>query len=331
MGTEESSAESWHLNFRNKMSSWWRRNLTWRTLGLLLLCQLVSIVMAFMGFSSSLIAKLGVDAPASQGIFTYLSLALVYGSILVYRNQKPMVSWYWYLLLGFLDSQSLFLYNTSFHFTSITSVTMLQSFSIAWVIVLTWFFLGSRYSLWQFFGAALCVLGLGLLILSDVGVGGGGASRTLFGDMIVIAGTLLFALSNVGEEFCVKNKDRVEMLAMIGAYGLLIVALAAYTLSSFTLYSLFSFVLQMSGATMYNLSTPASNMWVVIIQIFFYHQQVGWLYYVSFAIVVTGLVMYSTNEKDPVSISNAKDSKYNAEYQALDNEDGTSRIQLWVS
>ncbi|XP_055961406.1 uncharacterized protein LOC126677269 isoform X3 [Mercurialis annua] len=264
------------------------------------------------------------------------------------------VSWYWYLLLGFLDSQSLFLYNTSFHFTSITSVTMLQSFSIAWVIVLTWFFLGSRYSLWQFFGAALCVLGLGLLILSDVGVGGGGASRTLFGDMIVIAGTLLFALSNVGEEFCVKNKDRVEMLAMIGAYGLLvsivqiyiaesksfqsvelsadiIVALAAYTLSSFTLYSLFSFVLQMSGATMYNLSTPASNMWVVIIQIFFYHQQVGWLYYVSFAIVVTGLVMYSTNEKDPVSISNAKDSKYNAEYQALDNEDGTSRIQLWVS
>ncbi|XP_055961407.1 uncharacterized protein LOC126677271 isoform X3 [Mercurialis annua] len=317
---------SCNLNLSNKMRSWWRRNLTWRTLCLLLLGQLVSILLALMSFSSSLIANLGVDAPVAQGTFTYLSLALVYGSILIYRNQKPMVSWYWYLLLGFLDVQAIFLYNKSYQFTSITSVTLLQSFSIAWVIIFTWFFLGTRYSLWQFFGAALCVLGFGLLILSDVGIGGGGASRTLFGDMIVIAGTLFFAFSNVGEEFCVKNNDRVEMLAMIGAYGFLIIALAAYTVLTFTIYSIFSFVLEMSGATMYSLCFPTSNTWIVIIQICFYHQQVGWLYYLAFAIVVTGLVIYSTNEKDHVS--DAEDVKYNAEYHALDTENGASRNQF---
>jgi drug/metabolite transporter (DMT)-like permease len=39
---------------------------------------------------------------------------------------------------------------------------------------MTWIFLGTRYSLWQIFGVALGVLGLGLVLLSDAGVGGGG-------------------------------------------------------------------------------------------------------------------------------------------------------------
>jgi hypothetical protein len=33
----------------------------------------------------------GVDAPCSQTLFGYLSLALVYGSVLLYRRQKLLV------------------------------------------------------------------------------------------------------------------------------------------------------------------------------------------------------------------------------------------------
>lgn len=43
-----------------------------------------------------------------------------------------------------------------------------------WAIILTWFFLGTRYSMWQLIGAALSILGLGLVMLSDAGVAGGG-------------------------------------------------------------------------------------------------------------------------------------------------------------
>ena len=64
--------------------------------------------------------------------------------------------------------------NKAFQYSSITSVTLLDCWTIAWVILLTWFLLGTRYSLWQFLGAALCVLGLGLVLISDAGVGGGG-------------------------------------------------------------------------------------------------------------------------------------------------------------
>lgn len=64
--------------------------------------------------------------------------------------------------------------NKAYQYSSITSVTLLDCWTIPWVIILTWIFLGTRYSIWQFFGAALCILGLVLVLLSDAGVGGGG-------------------------------------------------------------------------------------------------------------------------------------------------------------
>ncbi|MFS8019493.1 putative solute carrier family 35 member SLC35F1/F2/F6 [Helianthus anomalus] len=50
-----------------------------------------------------------------------------------------------------------------------------------------------------FLGAALCVSGLCLVLLSDSGVGGGGGTNPVLGDALVIAGTCFFAFSNVGE------------------------------------------------------------------------------------------------------------------------------------
>ncbi|XP_043815444.1 solute carrier family 35 member F2 isoform X2 [Manihot esculenta] len=276
--------------------NWWRSQATLRILFLLLLGQLVSFVLALCSFTSSLVANLGVDAPITQSIFNYFALALVYGSILIYKRQKIQLSWYWYLLLAFADVQGNYLVNKAYQFTSLTSVTLLDCWTIAWAIVLTWFFLGTRYSIWQLFGAAICVVGLGLVLLSDAGVGGEDGSKPLLGDSLVIAGTLFFACSNVGEEFCVKKKDRIEVVSMLGFFGMLvslvelsifelkslesvswsadiILAIAGYTLSLFMFYTLVPFVLKLSGATMFNLSLLTSDMWAVVFRIFFYRQE----------------------------------------------------------
>ncbi|KAK6942616.1 Solute carrier family 35 member SLC35F1/F2/F6, partial [Dillenia turbinata] len=281
----------------------------------------------------------GVDAPLTQSFFTYLSLALVYGSILLYRRRKLLIPLYWYALLGFVDVQGNYLVNKAYQYSSITSVTILDCWTVAWVIILTWVFLGTRYTLWQFVGAGLCLLGLCLVLLSDAGIGGGGGSRPLLGDMLVIGGTIFFALSNVGEEICVKKKDRVEVVAMIGIFGLLvsvieisilerknlesikwsaeiILAFCGYALSTFAFYTLAPFVLKLSGATMFNLSILTSDMWAVVIRIFIYEQEVDWLYYVCFAIVSIGLVIYSRGEKQPVP-GNAEDANDNSEEAAL--------------
>ncbi|XP_061340305.1 uncharacterized protein LOC133286829 isoform X3 [Gastrolobium bilobum] len=301
----------------------WRSHATLRVLGLILLGQLVSFSIALMSLSSSLIAQLGVDAPLTQSLSTYASLALVYGSILLYRHHKPLVSWYWYLLLGFVDVQGNYL--------------------------------GTRYSLWQLSGAALCVLGLCLVILSDTWVGGGGGSRPILGDVLVIAGTLFYGISNVGEEFCVKRKDQVEVVSMLGLYGFLVtivevsvielktlesvkwstdivLAFVGYALSSFMLYTFAPFVLKLSGAAMFNLSLLTSDMWAVVFKVFLYHQEVDWLYFLSFALVVIGLIVYSATEKDTAIPAPAtEDGNLNTQYQMLHDESTVSENGSFAS
>ena len=66
----------------------------------------------------------------------------------------------------------------AYQYSSITSVTLLDCWTIPWVIILTWLVLGTRYSLWQFLGAALCVVGLGLVLLSDSTESSGGNCYT---------------------------------------------------------------------------------------------------------------------------------------------------------
>ena len=80
------------------------------------------------------------------------------------------------LISRFLDLLALILdaVNKAFQFTSISSVTLLDCCAIPCAIVFTWVFLGTRYSVWQLFGASLCVLGLGLMLLSDAEMAGGG-------------------------------------------------------------------------------------------------------------------------------------------------------------
>ncbi|WJX79485.1 hypothetical protein P8452_62598 [Trifolium repens] len=292
------------MDWTTMRSNCWSSIPTLKVIGILFLGQLLSFSIALMSITSSLIAQFGVDAPLTQSLFTYGSLALVYGSILLYRHQKPLVSWYWYLLLGFADAQGCYLVIKAYQYSSITSVTLLDCWVVPWVILLTWIFLGTRYSLWQLGGGTLCVLGLSLVLLSDTWDGSdGGGSKTLLGDVLVIVGTVFYAISNVGEEFCVKNKDRIEVVTMIGVYGFLVTAIevsilelktlesikwsadivlafAGYGVSSFLFYSLAPFVLKLSGSTMFNLSLLTSDMWAVVFRVFFYHEK--WIGCTSF-------------------------------------------------
>ena len=136
--------QSFGMNWSVFNSSWWRNHETKKTLYLLFLGQVVSSTLALMSFTSSLIASLGnssknsfqisgflncffgspiliccfcffcngsvgVNAPLSLGIFVYLSLGLVYGSILLYRRQGLRVSRYepFFILLLFLWKHAL--------------------------------------------------------------------------------------------------------------------------------------------------------------------------------------------------------------------------------
>ncbi|AQK86256.1 Solute carrier family 35 member F1 [Zea mays] len=325
----------------------------WSLLLVLLLGQLVAFSMAASSFASSLIANLGVDAPLTQSFLAYLLLTLVYVPIVLRRRQKLQIAWYWYLALAFFDVQGNYLVVKAYQYSYITSVTLLDCWTVVWVVMLTWYALGTRYSLWQFVGAGTCVAGLALVLLSDAKSQDEQDPKKipLLGDALVIAGTVGFAFSNVGEEYCVKKKDRVEVVAMLGLFGLLISTaqmypqkfiisyitcianwhdllislFAGFAVAIFVFYTVAPFVLKMSGATLFNLSLLTSDMWAVAIRVLFYQQEINRLYYLAFAVVAIGLIIYSLNDRSSDD-ETAGSTEAPAQYQQLPIEDNSTRI-----
>ncbi|KDP42859.1 hypothetical protein JCGZ_23801 [Jatropha curcas] len=295
---------------------------TKKTLVGLALGQFLSLLITSTGFSSSELAKRGINAPTSQSLLNYVLLAIVYGSIMLYRRKALKAKWYYYVILALVDVEANFLVVKAYQYTSLTSVMLLDCWSIPAVMVLTWLFLHTKYRYKKIAGVVVCVAGLVMVVFSDVHAGDrSGGSNPRKGDALVIAGATLYAVSNVSEEFLVKNADRVELMSLLGIFGAIISAIqisilernelksihwsagaalpfVGFSVAMFLFYSFVPVLLKMTGSTMLNLSLLTSDMWSVLIRIFAYHEKVDWRYYVAFAAVVIGLVIYSGGDKE---------------------------------
>ncbi|XP_015692884.1 solute carrier family 35 member F2-like isoform X2 [Oryza brachyantha] len=264
----------------------------WNMLFLVFLGQLVSFSMAVCSFVTSEISSLGADARLTQSFFSYLLLALVYGAILLHRQQKLLIPWYWYLALVFIDVQGNCLAIKAYHYSYITSVNLLNCCTIPWVMILTRFALGTRYSFWQFVGAGTCMAGLALVLLSDSNYSDmqDASKRPLWGDALIIAATFCFAFSNVGEEYCVKNKDKIEFVAMLGILGMLVTGIQ---LSLFERKNIEAINWSPTMISLFIGFAVASLVFSTITPCVL---KVNWLYYLAYAVVPIGLIIYSMNE-----------------------------------
>ncbi|XP_042058279.1 solute carrier family 35 member F1-like [Salvia splendens] len=288
----------------------------------LALGQFLSLLITSTGFSSSELANRGINAPTSQSFLNYVLLVIVYGSLLLYRRKPLKAKWYYYILLGLVDVEANFLVVKAYQYTSITSVMLLDCWTIPCVLFLTRFFLKTKYRFRKFIGIAICVAGLVTVVFSDVHAADRSrGSGPLKGDLLVIAGATLYGVSNVSEEFFVKSADRVELMAFLGIFGAIISAIqisllerhelksihwssgatlpfVGFSLAMFVFYSGVPVLLKMSGSTMLNLSLLTSDMWSVLIRIFIYHEKVDWMYFVAFAAVTLGLIVYSVGDEN---------------------------------
>ncbi|XP_062194059.1 uncharacterized protein LOC133897362 [Phragmites australis] len=283
----------------------------------LALGQFVSLLITSTSFSSSELARRGVNAPTSQSLLNYILLALVYGGTLIYKRRHLTIKWYYYLILGIIDVEANYIVVKAFQYTSLTSVMLLDIWAIPCVIVLTWIFLKTKYGLRKFIGVGVCVAGVILAVFSDVHASGRAKGpNPLKGDLLVIGGSTLYAVSNVTEEYFVKKSNRVEVMAMLGVFGAIISGIQisilerqelrsthwnagailpfiGFALAMFLFYSTVPIILKICGATMLNISLLTSDMWAVLIRIFAYHEKVDWMYFVAFAGTAAGLVIYS--------------------------------------
>ncbi|KAL0663047.1 hypothetical protein Bca4012_099884 [Brassica carinata] len=156
-----------------------------------------------------------------------------------------------------------------------TSVMLLDCWAIPCVLVLTWVFLKTRYSLMKISGVVVCILGVVMVVFSDVHVGDRSGGRDpVKGDFLVIAAATLYAISNTSERL---------FLDLIHRSIFERDALTAIHWSTWAT----------NGTAMFTLSLLTSDMWAVLIRIFAYHEKVDWLYYLAFATTAIGLIIYS--------------------------------------
>lgn len=116
-----------------------------------------------------------------------------------YRHFTPFDRPWRYALIGIVDLEANYVVVKAYQYTNMTSVQLLDCFTILFVLVLSFVVLGSRPGLWQFIGAVIAVGGLSLLIVLDAD----GQSRSseapnvVLGDALCIVSSALYALSNV--------------------------------------------------------------------------------------------------------------------------------------
>ncbi|XP_032646593.1 solute carrier family 35 member F2 isoform X3 [Chelonoidis abingdonii] len=225
--------------------------------------------------------------------------------------------WWKYILLALVDVEANYTIVKAYQYTTLTSVQLLDCFGIPVLMALSWFILRARYRLIHFIAVAVCLLGVGAMVGADILAGrqNGEGSDVVVGDVLVLLGASLYAVSNVSEEYIVKNLSRVEFLGMVGLFGTFISGLqlaivertdiahiqwnwkiallfVAFALCMFGLYSFMPVVIKVTSATSVNLGILTADLYSLFFGLFLFGYQFSGLYLLSFVVIMVGFVLY---------------------------------------
>jgi solute carrier family 35 protein F1/2 len=284
-------------------------------------------------------------------------------------------NWLSFAALAVLDVEANTLVTKAYQFTSLTSVTLLDCFTIPSVMLLSWVVLRSRYRSGHFAGAACCIAGLAVLLLGDVrnsvgmpaatvlvgtssegsttaaspgamgedlpGVSGASqhylldsnsssrsssgtsssvGSAPLLGDLLVLAGAVLYGVSNVTQELLLADVSVTKLLAFLGMFGAVVsgvqawllerqvlltahwlqpsvaAPMAGFALAMFFFYSAVPGVLILGGAAVLNLSLLTSDAWSALARVVWFggfQGSTAAYFAASLVLVAGGITLYA--------------------------------------
>ena len=222
----------------------------WRTaLQIVAHGQACSALTALTGATATLLAARGVAAPTALSAPMYMLLASLWcgrfaraaPAATQNATAKPKRTavreagaW---LLLAVVDVEANACVVLAYSYTTLTSVMLLDCFTIPCVMVLSRVALKARYERAHVAGAGLCAVGVLATVLSDVAPAAWGGPprsadddargapsprRRLIGDLLALGGAALYAASNVAQELLVKERGPAQLLARLGAAGALV-------------------------------------------------------------------------------------------------------------
>jgi solute carrier family 35 protein F1/2 len=249
-------------------------------------------------------------------------------------NRPPHMIWY--IISAVLDVEANFLVILAYNYTSITSVMLLDCFTIPCAMFFSYICLGCSYRYKHIIGVIICLLGLSCIIINDSlqqqqqQKQEDDSSNPVLGDILCLCGAILYAASNILQEFLVKFHNREEYLGKLGLFGIIIAVIQfmivdfpslettnnnnnniftltmIFTMIGFILCLNFMYInttifLQSNDAILFNLSLLTSDVYAVIFTYFYEGYLVSWLYFIAFSLVIIGLILYHI-EKPPFEI-----------------------------
>ncbi|NWV07200.1 S35F2 protein, partial [Ptilonorhynchus violaceus] len=297
---------------------------TWHIWKTIILGQMVSLFICGTAVTSQYLAeKYQVNTPMLQSFISYSLLLLVYTTMLAFRTGTDSLwqilkqRWWKYIFLGLADVEANYVMVKAYQYTTLTSVQLLDCFGIPVLMALSWFILQARYRLIHFLAVAICLLGVGAMVGADILAGrqDSEGSGVVIGDVLVLLGASLYAISNVSEEYIVKNLSRVEFLGMVGLFGTIISGLqlaivehrelmriqwnwtvallfTIFALCMFGLYSFMPVVIKVTSATSVNLGILTADLYSLFLGLFLFHYKFSGLYILSFVIIMVGFILY---------------------------------------
>jgi solute carrier family 35 protein F1/2 len=219
--------------------------------------------------------------------------------------------------LALVDVEANFVVVLAFQYTDLASVMLLDCWAIPCVMAISHYFLGHRYMWKHYLGAFVCVLGIIVLVIADWVESGvaAGAKNALLGDMLVLVGATLYAVSNSGQEHMVSYRPRAEYMGMIGVFGtifggiqcaalerdaiaaiswsgmvsLLLVIFGVFQLAQ---YLLTPTMMRVAGAAFFNLSLLTSDTFSFIISVILFGRALTVQYGISALLIVIGIIVY---------------------------------------
>lgn len=199
----------------------------------LVIGQVLSLILCLSAIISVyLTTTFDLHMPTTQNFLFYFVLSSIFTSKLV-STPDALSSlksrWWKYLFVAAADAEANYLVVKAYQYTTLTSVQLLDCFTIPTVLVLSRVLLHVRYKWVHIFGVVICLWGVACLVWADIqeGIPQGQGTERLIGDVLCLSGAFLYGVSNVAQEFLVKTFDAVEFLGMVGLFGCLITGIQA--------------------------------------------------------------------------------------------------------
>lgn len=123
------------------------------------------------------------------------------------------------MIVAFVDAEANFLIVKAYEYTTILSVMLCDAMCIPAVVVISLLFLHSKFTWRHYVAVFLCLFGLAIMILQDWKKSASEGTHRVIGDVMALAASVMYAISNICQEVLVKHDDWKEFLGMIGIGG----------------------------------------------------------------------------------------------------------------